>query len=117
MRKYYDRCPMCNSAIGQIKYNGVLLCEECHIQMKMKSNKISNASLDDNTFVVTKDEERYIGVITGYQHRMCRNEEKFYIYLSVNEKDWSIWYNGWESEKELAKICDNYKINIPELLK
>lgn len=117
MRKDYNICPSCASAIGHIKYNGVCLCEECYIRIIMMNNKISNVLLDDNTFIVTKDGEQYIGVITGYQHRMGHDENKFYIHLNVNEADWSIWYDGWKSEKELAKICDNYKINIPELLK
>lgn len=117
MKKCYDVCPMCSSAIGRIKYNGLLLCEECYIQIKIKSNKISNALLDNNTFIVTKDGEQYVGLITGYQHKIGRNEDKFYIYLNVNEDNFSIWYNGWKSEKELAIFCDNYKINIPELLK
>lgn len=110
---YHNVCPMCCSAIGHIKYNGSLLCDECYIQFKMKNNVL----MDDNTFIVTKDGERYIGVITGYQHRIGYNEDKFYIYLNVNEENYSIWYDGWMTEKELAKICVNYKINIPELLK
>lgn len=117
MRKGYSICPSCASAIGNIEYNGVLLCEECYTGFKMKNNKISNASMDDNTFIVTKDGEQYVGAITGYQHRIGRDEDKFYICLNVNEENWSIWYDGWKSEKELAKICDGYKINIPELLK
>lgn len=117
MRKGYRICPSCASAIGNIEYNGVLLCEECYIHTKMQRNKMGNTLMEDNTFIVTKDGERYVGVITGYQHRIGRDEDKFYIYLDVNEESWSIWYDGWKSEKELAKICDGYKINIPELLK
>lgn len=117
MRKNYNVCPSCGLAIGHIKCDGLYLCEECYIHTKMQRNKISNVLMEDNTFTVTKDGEQYVGVITGYQHRIGRDEDKFYIYLNVNEESWSIWYDGWTSEKELAKICDNYKINIPKLLK
>lgn len=114
--KVYNICTVCTSAIGNIEYKGILLCEDCYIQMKIKDNNINNVLLDDNTFVVTKDGERYIGAIIGFQHRMGHDEDKFYIYLNVNEARFSIWYDGWMTEKELAKICDNYKINIEKLL-
>lgn len=117
MRKDYDVCPLCATAIANMEYNGMFLCEECYIRTKMRRNNISNTLMEDNTFIVTKSEEQHVGVITGYQHRMGRNEDKFYIYLNVNGENFSIWYDGWQTEKELAKICDKYKINIPKLLK
>lgn len=81
MRKDYNVCPLCASAIGSVEYNGILLCEECYICTKMQRNKMSNTLMDDNTLVVIKDGQRYVGVITGFQHRIGRDEDKFYIYL------------------------------------
>lgn len=80
MRKNYNVCPSCASAIGSIKYNGTLLCEECYIHTKMQRNKVSNTLMYDNTFIVTKDGEQHIGVIIGFQHRIGHNEDKF-LYL------------------------------------
>lgn len=111
-----EQCLKCNCAISTIKYLGTPLCEECHIGVKIAENYVRNGELEDNTFTVTKGDKKYTGSILGYQHMTYKSGDKYYIHLNVNERDFSIWYDGWKTEGELVKICDRYKINKTKLL-
>lgn len=85
--------------------------------MKIKSNTIENRDLEDNTFIVKKNKNIHIGLIRGYQHRTGdKSGDKYYAHINVNEDNYSIWYDSWVTEKELIKMCENYKINIEALL-
>ena len=99
-------------------YCGAELCDSCLIDARLKDNLKSNNNLDDNTFEVNKYGKTFIGTIRGYQHMIGENgNDKFYVYMNVNDDNYSIWHNNWVTERDLIQICDNYKINVKKLLK
>ena len=111
-------CPICGSSVANITYRGVQMCNDCYIKMKIQNNLFENHDLEDNTFLVKKNDNNYVGLITGYQHKTgTKQNDKFYVYLNVNEEDFSIWYNSWVTEEELVQRCEKYKINVDELIK
>ena len=109
---------MCGASWGSIKHKGVYVCDKCFIEIRMRENLINNKELKNNIFIVKKNGKEYVGLITGYQHRIGNvDEDKFYIYMNQTDDDFCIFYNGWMTEKELVKVCDRYKIDVQELLK
>lgn len=68
-----------------------------------------------NTFKIIKNDKEYFGVITGYQ---CRKgyDDKYYLYMNVNEENFSIWYDNWYTKKEIAKCCDGWYIDKNDLI-
>lgn len=110
-------CPRCNEALGKIEYKGVYICECCYTNIRLYENMFNNKKLQDNTFIVKKNGKEYIGTIIGYQHKIGSVNDKFFVYLDVNEDDFSIWFNDWMTEEELIRSCEKYKINIEKLLK
>jgi hypothetical protein len=113
-----DGCLICGCSWKPLNYkiNGIKMCEECYIKRKIEENLIlKRDSLTVNTFRVVKNDNYYFGVITGYQ---CRKgyEDKFYLHMNINEENFSIWLNDWFTEKEIAKSCDGWNIDIDELI-
>lgn len=109
---------MCGTSWGNIRYKDANVCDKCFIEIRLRENFINNKDLENNSFIVEKNGKEYIGLIMGYQHRVGNvDEDKFYIYLNQIDGDFSIFYNGWMTEKELIKVCNRYKIDIHKLLK
>lgn len=115
MREY--GCLICGMKHKVLDYeiDGIKMCEECYIRTKIDRNIKNKNNIQTNIFKVLSHDKEYYGVITGYQHRKGY-EDKFYIHMNINEADFSIWYNNWFTEKEIAKSCDSWNINVDELL-
>lgn len=114
----FNVCPICKFRLVSSNYNGVGLCEECIIDAKLEDNTKTNMLLEDNTFIRTKYGKTHVGSIIGYQHKTNNaGDDKYYVYMNVNEDNYSIWSDGWKTERELIQFCDNYKINVDDLLK
>jgi hypothetical protein len=112
-----EKCPVCNMYHAlDYEIDGVKMCEECYCHRKIQMNNYSNECLQDNTFKYVKDGKSYFGNILGYQ---CRKgyDDKFFIRLDVNEDNFSIWFDSWQTEKEMAKYIDKWRINIQEFIK
>lgn len=113
----FNVCPICKCRLVSTSYCGVELCDSCLIDARLKDNLKSNNNLKDNTFTVTKYGKTFIGRIRGYQHIIGESgSDKFYVYMNVNEDNYSIWYDNWVTERDLIQMCENYKINIAKLL-
>lgn len=112
-----NKCPMCGMykkldyELGSIK-----MCKDCFCHRKIELNNLNNEILQDNTFKHIKNGKPYFGNIVGYQHRKGY-DDKFYIRLDVNEENYSIWFDSWQTENEMAKYIDKWRINIEELFK
>lgn len=114
----FNVCPICKCRLVSSNYNGVGLCDECIIDAKLEDNTKTNMLLEDNTFIRTKYGKTHVGSIIGYQHKTNNTgDDKYYVYMNVNEDNYSIWADGWKTERELIQFCDNYKINVDDLLK
>lgn len=108
---------MCNRDYVKTPYKikNLDVCQECYAKHKCLVNEYKRSELSRNTFIVRKYGEDFTGIITGYQHKKG-SQDKFYLHMNANKDGFSIWFDNWMTESEIAISVDKWNICIEDLL-